>query len=85
MISRIDPKILPEMPVENIHIAISKIKLIYFLSDVTKYKVLVLVFVLFLFFGFIFIHLFILSRASPNTLGFSTNQGKQGRCYFHQE
>lgn len=36
MISWIDPKILLEILVENIHIPINKIKQIYFFNDVTN-------------------------------------------------
>lgn len=76
MISWIDPKILLEMLVKNIHITISRIKLIYFFNDVTTVLVLVFGFH-YCSLGFTFIHLFIPSRSPTGPLGFSANQRKE--------
>ena len=73
MLCWIDPKMLLEILVENTAILISKIKLIYFFDDVIKYRILSGV----CFLAFMFIHLFIASRSSPGSLGFSANQGKE--------
>lgn len=69
MISWIDPKILLEMLVENIHITISKIKLIYFFNDVNKYRGFCFLFLLLLWLAFVY--LFIPSKYPPGPFGFS--------------
>ena len=76
MIGWIDPKIPLEMLVKNVHITISRIKLIYFFNDVTRVLVLVFGFYYCLL-GFTFIHLFIPSRSPTRSVGFSANQRKE--------